>query len=178
MPASVVLLRGINVGGRNRIKMAELRQALEGAGLRRVRTYIQSGNIIADTTGGEEELSHRVEVAIEERWELAVSAIVRNAEEFVSLAREHPFASSDIDSKFLHVAFLDGVPAVAIDEVLSEEELAPDRFKLDGREVYLAYPRGSARSKLTYALLEKRLGLRATARNWNTVIRIASMIEQ
>ena len=91
------------------------------------------------------------------------------------IAAVHPLSTSDIDPRFLLVAFLDRAPSVDVAEAIDPSTYEPDRLLLRGREPYLRYPNGSGRSKLTNSLIEKRLGVRSTARNWNSVQQLAAL---
>lgn len=138
-----VLLRGINVGGRHTVPMAELRDLAASVGLGDRVTYIQSGNLVVDGELDEAALVGTLEPALEGRFGFPIPVVVRSAAELATIAAGHPFA--------------------------------PDRFLLDGREIYLEYPNGSARSKLSHSLLEQRLGVNATIRNWNTITKLVEL---
>jgi uncharacterized protein (DUF1697 family) len=171
----IALLRGINVGGRHKAPMAELRDLASGLGFGDVATYIQSGNLVFSSPLDEATAARDLERAIEHRFGFFVPVVMRSADELATVASKHPLERHSADPRFLMVAFLDVVPAVAIESVIDAADHAPDRFVGSGRDVYLAYPNGSARSKLTHALLQQRLGVRATIRNWNTVQKLVTM---
>ena len=175
----VALLRGINVGGRNRLSMADLREDLAAIGLRNVRTHIQSGNVVFDAgpAGDHEEATLTVAIAdvLAERHQLRVPVVVRPFDEIAIIARSHPDEHGDTPPNWLLVFVLDGqvVPA----ESPAHERFEPDRFVLGEREVYATYPDGSARSKLTIELFEKAFGVTATARNLTTLRKIVELGE-
>ena len=178
MSARVALLRAVNVGGRNRIPMAELRAALEAAGLRDVSIVLQSGNVVFDASGGEAAAATEIRSAIAEAFGLDVGVTVRTAAEMRRIVGANPFLADGEprDAVTLHVAFLDAQPAAATTAILDPDRSPPDAFEVRGREVYLSYPGGSGRSRLTLGYLEQTLGVQGTARNWRTVERLASML--
>ncbi len=174
----VALLRGINVGGRNRLPMAELRKTLGAIGLENVRTHIQSGNVVFDAGPADSEatLAAAIADAIDAQHRLRVPVVVRPLAEIADIARSHPHETGDTPPNWLLVFVLDGpvVPAESPDP----EHFEPDRFALGEREVYATYPNGSARSKLTIEVFEKAFGVTATARNLNTLRKIVELGER
>jgi len=175
MTTWIALLRGINVGGHHKVPMADLRAVVASLGYQDVATYIQSGNVVFATDGEESTIVGALEEAIESRFGFPVPVVLRTVTELAAISRHHPLATPASDPRRLMVAFLDRVPDVSVRGALDPEEFAPDRSALVGREVYLTYPNGSGRSKLNHALLERRLGVRATVRNWNTVAKLAAL---
>lgn len=172
----IALLRGINVGGKNRLPMADLRTLFEELGCEDVRTYIQSGNVVF--TAGPvpvEELPGRVERAIGERFDLRVPVILRSAAELEEAARANPFLEEGVEEKALHLMFLRDRPDPARVEGLDPERSPPDRFSVRGREVYLCCPNGVARTKLTTGYFDSRLDTVATVRNQRTVHKLLEM---
>lgn len=168
----VALLRGINVGGHNKLPMAELRSLAESIGLAAPVTYIQSGNLLFDHDGDEAGTVQRLEAAIEDRFGFTVPIVLRSSRQIRSAAAAHPFAAAGLDAKYLMVAFLDREPQ---GPPIDPNGYLPDRLATSGREVYLAYPNGIGRSKLDHTALERGLGVRATIRNWNTVQKLAAL---
>ena len=173
MTGWVALLRGINVGGRNVVPMAELRVLVERNGGGSVGSYIQSGNVLfTHEETDRAALARRLEDAVAAAFGVTSPVVLRTSAELARIAGSHPFGT---DTDRTHVAFLDRAP----DEpgALESVEAAPDLFELDGTEVYLRYPNGVHGSRLTGALLERRLGVRATIRNWRTVTRLAELAD-
>ena len=170
----VALLRGINVGRHRRISMADLRRVLENAGLDDVSTYLQSGNVLFMGKGPEARLASTLEQAIREELAPGVSVILRSKTELARIASTNPFERHDPAK--LHVTFLDTRPTAARARTLDPELAAPDEFRLRGRELYLHYPKGYGRSKLTNAYFEKQLRVVATTRNWRTVTTLAELV--
>lgn len=155
--------------------MADLRDLAATMGFDDPITYIQSGNLVVGGDLDERAIVGALEPALEARFGFSIPVVVRSAAELAVIAEDHPFGGADPDPRRLMVAFLDRPPSVDIGDVLDPSAFAPDRFRLLGREVYLQYPNGSGRSKLSHSLLEQRLGVRATIRNWNTVARLVEL---
>jgi uncharacterized protein (DUF1697 family) len=177
MTVWAIFLRGINVGGNKPIKMAELRETAETLGLTGVRTMLQSGNLLASADETDPAaLSGRLEAAIESRWSFHTDAIVRTLAQVRDSVDCNPFADRDgIDPRRLLVMFLVEAPAVAVSTDVDGVET--EEMVLDGRELYLHYPDGMGRSKVTGARLERALGVRGTARNLNTLARLIDAAE-
>lgn len=171
MSLVVALLRGVNVGAKQ-VSMPQLRAALQAAGFDQVTTYLNSGNVLLDP-GGTRDVGPAIERLISAETGLEVRVITRTSREMDTIARHHPFAGLGLDPRFLHVVFLDRAPeqGAAIDPDRSPQ----DRVEIAGREVYVAYGKGQGRSKLTLDHMERALGVTGTARNWNTVTKLAAM---
>jgi uncharacterized protein (DUF1697 family) len=165
----VVLLRGINLGSRNRIAMPELREALEEAGFEDVRTHLQSGNVVLTSTAKPESVARKCEKVIKERFGLEIPVVVRSRAQLAAVVKRNPLADVATEPKRYQVSFLSAkIPAKVVRELEAVAE--PDeRVVAIGREVYAWHPRTVARSKLWAKLAGKDLGVTATARNWATV---------
>jgi len=171
----VVLLRGVNVGGRNRLTMAALAQLLEAAGGAGVRTYVQSGNAVLSAGAAEArrlpaELARRLEVALG----LKVRVVLRTADELREVVRRNPFPEVAREPKRLHVAFLDEPPSPAAARALDPARSPPDAVVLRGRELYLWLPTGTAGTTNDY--LDRTLGAVSTIRNWRTVLALEALL--
>lgn len=177
MTTWVALLRGVNLGSHNKVAMAELRELAEELGFDAPATYLRSGNLVIDSGLSESALARALSDAIEERFGLHVPVICRSSQQLGQIASAHPFSSLGLDDRLLHVAFLDREPDEELDSMIDPADYLPDRLESDGREIYLAYPSGSGRSKLSQGLLESRLGVSVTARNWRTVTKLADMVD-
>jgi uncharacterized protein (DUF1697 family) len=175
----VALLRGVNVAGKNRIPMSELKSLLSSLGLQDVVTYIQSGNVVFRSPGGD---AHAVADDIEQRiakdFGVDVTVLLRTPAELKSVAGSNPFLSREADLSKLYVVFLSDRPAANGVAGLDPERSAPDEFSVRGREIYLHLPNGSGRSKLTIDYFERRLVVAATARNWNTLIKLVALTQR
>lgn len=167
----VLLLRGINVGGRNRLPMADLRALVVGLGHGDVRTHLQSGNVVCTGTGTTEDVARALSAAIRTELSRTVPVVARTAAQWASLAAANPFRVDEDDPTKLHVTFLAAPPdAVQVAGLEARaEEFAPDRFAVRGRDVFLHLPGGYAGTMLQNGLLERCLGREATTRNWRTV---------
>jgi uncharacterized protein (DUF1697 family) len=170
--AKVAFLRGINVGSRNRVSMAELREQLANAGFDDVRTYLQSGNIVLSSKASPASVARRCEEAIGERFGLEIAVVVRTRDELADVVRRNPLGDVAKDPKRYQVSFLDAEPDPALVDKLAEVAAASERFEVIGREIYAWHPAGVARSKLWTLLAGKGLGVTATARNWTTVEKV------
>lgn len=168
------LLRGINVGGRNKLPMRNLATIYESAGAENVRTYIQSGNVIYDaTTKTLKQLKTAVIDAIEARFGFRPPIITLDPRVLRNVLVAQPFA--DADTSHLYVAFLDALPKRENAAALSNERSPEDQFEIIGREVYLHLPNGAARTQLTTNHLDKVLETTSTIRNWKTVTTLAQL---
>jgi uncharacterized protein (DUF1697 family) len=169
MARHVVLLRGINIGARNRIAMPALREALEEAGFTGVQTYLQSGNVVLESRAGPETVRRKVEKLIEDRFGLEIAAVTRTKAELSAVVKRNPHAKVATNPKTYQVTFLERkLPAKVVREL---EQLAADgeQVVVAGREVYAWHPRTVARSELWAKLAGQGLGVTATSRNWTTV---------
>ena len=175
MTTLIALLRGVNVGGTGKIPMGELRSALSSLGLEDVATYIQSGNVFFRATGEAADIAAAIEKQIVDVFGLTTTVLVRTPAELRKIAAGNPFLERQADLSRLHVAFLDAAPSAAAVAGLDPERSPPDEFAVRGREIYLHYPNGSGRSKLTLDYLERRLGARGTVRNCKTVNKLIEL---
>ena len=175
-PRHVALLRGINVGGKHMLPMAELVRLFEEAGAADVRTYIQSGNVVFDASPvAAQRLVSTVADAIEEEFGFASCVVLRTGVEMKRAIAANPFLAKGADEKTLHVGFLERAPAKGGAAKLDPHRSPGDRFALSGREIYLHLPNGAARSKLTNAYFDSALGMTSTFRNWRTVNKLVEM---
>jgi uncharacterized protein (DUF1697 family) len=178
MPTFVALLRGINVGGKTMISMPALRSMLAAMGFEDVTTYIQSGNLVlSSSTGDAGELAVAIEERIAETFGLSTAVLMRTPAELTEIAGSNPFLGRETDPLKLHVVFLSDTPSATALKELDPKRSPPDEFSVRGREIYLHLPNGFGRSKLTIDYFEKRLGVRATARNWRTVNKLIELSE-
>ena len=173
----VALLRGVNVGGANRLPMAELRSTMAQLGFESVATYIQSGNVAFDASDelGEAILVDTIRSAIDERHGLTTPVVVRTAHELDLIVAAHRSVDNELDPKLVHVLFLDRPPAASVVGPLDPASFQPDSWTIDGRQISVRYPHGSARSKLTIEVFERAWAVTATARNLNTVRKLADL---
>jgi uncharacterized protein (DUF1697 family) len=156
------LLRAVNLGSRNRVAMAQLRRAMEDAGYDDVRTVIASGNVVFSR--GAKPSSRALESLIADAFGVRTTVIIRSAAQIRKLRAAKPFPGA------AYVAFLATRPR----STKSIEGI--DEFAVVGGDIVLHFPNGSAAAQLTGAVLEKKLGIDATVRNWNTVERLADLV--
>lgn len=176
MTTYVVLLRGINVGGQKKIKMADLRVWLETAGMQGVRTYIQSGNLVLDSSYSRQEVEQQVHQTLLEHtgWDIPVCA--RSAEQWQALVDALPYPEAAVETpQFIGVVFFHALPQADPTAGLKADEWLPEQFAHHQEELYLHLPGGFGRTKLTNNFWEKQAGVHATTRNWKTVLTLQSM---
>jgi len=164
----VALLRGVNLGARNKVPMAELRALLVNAGYGDVRTYIASGNVLLDGPSGRKRLGSDLERLVLDAFEVTTTVILRKPQELAAAVEAHPFD----DPSETHVAFLAERPVKAAAARLREFD---SDAVLAGAELYLRLPRGVHGSRLSNARIESLLGVAATLRNWRTVVALAEL---
>jgi uncharacterized protein (DUF1697 family) len=172
----VALLRGINVGGKNKVPMTDLIALFEEAGCERVSTFIASGNVLFSAS---ERIVKRLpvvlEAAIEGRFGFRVPVVLRSAAELRAVPATNPFLRAGADPAALHVAFLAAEPTPAAIAALDPRRSPPDEFVVRGREVFLKLPNGVARTKLSNAWFDVKLGTTSTVRNWRTVLKLVEL---
>jgi uncharacterized protein (DUF1697 family) len=174
----IVLLRGINLGARNRIAMPELRRVLSDAGYDDVRTYVQSGNVVLSSDEAPDELARECERVIEEAFGLDIDVVVRTRNELAKVVRRNPLGGVATNPKRYQVSFLSEKLDRAKLQELETLAVDPERFVAIGRELYAWHPAGVARSKLWARLAGKGLGVTATARNWTTVTSLLALADE
>ena len=173
----IVLLRGINLGARNRVSMPELRAALERDGFDDVQTYLQSGNVVLTSDASPEEVTERCRRRIARAFKLQIDVVTRTREQLAAVVKRDPLGKVASDPKRYQVSFLACELDAAILAELAELAVAPERLVAIGRELYAWHPRGVARSKLWARLADRRLGVPATARNWTTVTKLLELAD-
>ncbi|MFF3841393.1 DUF1697 domain-containing protein [Streptomyces sp. NPDC001930] len=176
------LLRGINVSGHRKVPMAELRPLLEGLGHTNVRTYLQSGNAVftTDSGAGEDELATALEDAIEERFGFRVDCLVRDGDYLAAVAEACPFPAAELEGKELHAIYYSGPADPERFAAIDREAYLPEDFALGDRVLYLYVPDGLGKSRLADVVSRPSVvkGLVATARNWNTVVKLIEMTKE
>lgn len=176
MARQVALFRGINVGGNNRVPMAELRAEFEALGFTNVASIIQSGNVVFD--GADEEATgDRIREAIRVRFDVDVPVLRRTATDFAATLAAHPFEPGAVEPKMHHVMFLAG-PAPADAAAQLGDHTPGAEYVIDDDAIHVRYPDGSARSKFTVDLVDRRLGGTASARNLPTCDKIAALLTE
>jgi len=178
MPVYISIVRGINLGGHNKLRMIELVDLMKNLGFRNVLHYIQSGNLLY--TGEEKDcraLSSEISEALNNKYRLDVPVITLKAESFLKMVSENPFTSNPFyDIKFMHMTFLGSLPLTLKANSLSDKSFLPDEFRISGQFIYLYCPGGYGRTKLSNSFFERELELTATTRNWKTVLALRDLL--
>jgi uncharacterized protein (DUF1697 family) len=172
-----VLLRGVNLGSRNRVAMPSLREELAAAGFEHVSTYLQSGNVVLSSAAPEQRLAGRVKRLLAERFELDVAVIVRTRDQLAEVVARDPLGEAAHDPKRYQVSFLERELDASVVDELAALATDAERLVAIGRELYAWHPDGVARSRLWAGLASRSLGVSATARNWSTVTTLLEMAD-
>jgi uncharacterized protein (DUF1697 family) len=174
------MLRAVNVGGHNKIKMDALRALYESLKFRDPQTYVQSGNVVFRT--GERDLNllaKRIQNGIARKFGCNPEVILRSTSELRDVIARNPFAKRrGIDPRKLLVTFLATDPGSEVREKVLQLKTDPEELRVDGRELYIYFPNGMARPKFSWAAIEKMLKIPGTGRNWNSVTKLLEIAEQ
>jgi uncharacterized protein (DUF1697 family) len=175
MPRHIALLRGINLGSRNRVSMPELRELLAGHGYKDVETLVQSGNVVFTSRMSPKRLERQLQEQIADGLGVDTPVVVRTRDELAQVVELNPLARVATEPKRYQVTFLIDDPEPDAVGRVEAADVAPERLVVAGREVYTWHPEGVQRSKAN-AAVQKHLGL-GTARNWNTVTKLLEMAD-
>jgi uncharacterized protein (DUF1697 family) len=175
MNRKIGILRGINVGGKRKILMTDLKSMCEELGLKKVTTYIQSGNLIFNSDKPNSELENELEKAITEKYGFDVPVIVRTEKELENSINNNPFFDKDADIKQLHLTFLKEKPSKENIEKALTFNYKSDKFKIDNKDAFIFCAGKYHESKLTNNFFEKQLKVGATTRNWKTVMKLSEL---
>ena len=182
MKIYIALLRGINVGGKNIIKMNELKKTFEAMGLLGVKTYIQSGNVLFKSGEEEETLKKKIENAIEEQFGFSTTVILRTSEELERIVLDCPFSEEEVleaesmsETESLYVALLTNTPSKEKIEYLNVYSSASDEYRIVGRDVFLLLRNSIRNSKLANNI--QKLEVPATVRNWRTINKLIALVK-
>lgn len=179
MKTYVAILRGINVSGRNLIKMTELKKMFEDLHFENVKTYIQSGNVAFSTKPeNDKALQERIHNAIQKTFSFDVPVIVLDEMELTRIQQHNPFLKNRSEDVLkLHVTFLGEEPEkVLVDKLKETGQFLPDEWSVEGKAIYLFCPTGYGNTKLNNNFFEKKLKVTATTRNWKTVNELVRMV--
>jgi len=176
MAAFIALLRAVNLPGHNKVGMADLRALLEKLGFEEPRSLLQSGNLVFGSEGRTSaQLESLLEAEAKKRLGLDTDFFVRSAREWKALMAANPFSDeAKRDPAHLVVLCLKAAPGRPALTALQAAIVGREVVATEGRQAYAVYPDGIGRSKLTAALIERKLGTRGTGRNWNTVLKLAA----
>ena len=178
MPRQIVLLRGINIGSRNRIAMGELREVLTNAGFADVRTYLQSGNVALTSDRKLDDVVGTVKRVIEDELGLDIAVIGRTRAQLAKVVEANPLRRIAKNPKLHQVSVLAASPNRDLIRRVEEAATPRERVVASGREIYAWHPDGAARSKLWALLAGERLGITATSRNWTTVTKLLALANE
>ena len=177
MPPQIVLLRGINLASQRRVAMGDLRELLEEAGYKDVRTHLQSGNVVLSSPLSPRRLETALERQLKKRFGFEVRVLVRTRAELKKVVERDPLGRVATNGSRYLVSFLSKRPPAKAARELESAEIAPEQVVVAGREIYAWHPTGVQRSKLVKLLADERLGVTATTRNWNTVRKLLELTE-
>lgn len=179
-PRAIGLLRAVNVGGRGIVRMSELTALMTQLGYVEPRTLLQSGNVVFGVRRGEADALRAAEARIQKGLQVHMSVqsevFVRTAGEWSEIIGRNPFpdqAAAD-PSHLLLMVLKQAPPSTAV-KALQASIAGPEVVHLVGRQLYMVYPDGMGRSKLTGTAIERALQTRGTARNWNTVLKLGAL---
>ena len=174
MTMYVALLRGVNVGGHNKLPMAALRSLADGCGFTEVRTYIQSGNVVFSSRLGAAKVGVKLHDAILAECGIDTRVVLRTAADLATVVVKNSFLARGVDERLLHVAFLYEQSRPTLDAV-DAAVYAPDELAVVDAHAYFHTPNGLGRSKLANETILRKLGILGTTRNWRTVTTLAEM---
>jgi uncharacterized protein (DUF1697 family) len=175
MPAYLALLRGINLAGRNKVPMAGLRQLAESLGHGDVATYIQSGNVILTAADNAGAVGNKISEAITKEFGYDVPVVVRTRQQLKKVVDDNPFAAQATDAGHLHMVFLAEKPKADKVKGLTGADWGDDEVVVKGTEAYLHLPNGYGRANLNNMVVEKKLDVVGTARNWRTTVKLLEL---
>ena len=179
MGVIVSMLRGVNLGPHRRMKMDALREVYESLGLTDVQTYVQSGNVVFRARERDlPKLAKRIEAAIEKKFGFRSDVILRTTAELRGIIARNPFATrTDVEPNKYLVTFLASDPGQELREKVLAIKADPEELHFDGSEMYIYFPNGLARPKLSVPAIEKVLKITGTGRNWNSVLKLLELAE-
>jgi uncharacterized protein (DUF1697 family) len=175
----VALMRGINVGGKNKLPMKDLAALFVEAGCQGVRTFIQSGNVVFTAEPGlASQIPALIAGQIEKRHGLRTPVVLRTLKQMGNVLGDNPFLKDGSPEETLHVMFLADVPDKRKIKDLDQGRSPPDSFIVKGSEIYLRLPNGAAKTKLTNAYFDSKLATVSTGRNWRTVTKLIELMKE
>lgn len=175
MDRKIAILRGINVGGNRKILMADLKSMFETLGVSNITTYIQSGNVIFESHAENRKLEDQIEKSIKEKFGFDVPVMVRTSKELNKLIKSNPFFTENSDINNLHLTFLKDIPTADNKQQTEAYNYEPDKFAIEGKEVFIFCEGKYHESKLTNNFFEKKLNVRTTTRNWKTILKLIDL---
>ena len=179
MTVIICMLRGVNVGGHNKIKMEELRALCGALKLRNACTFIQSGNVLFATSERDlEALAEKIQSAIERKFKFRPGIVLRTIDELREVIKKNPFSKyAESDPGRLLVTFLAADPGNAARKEALAVDTSPEVMRLVGREAYIYFPNGQGKQKMSWPKIERILKTTGTGRNWISVTKMLAMAE-
>lgn len=175
----ITLLRGINVSGQKLIKMSELKILFEDLGFTQVTTYIQSGNVVFKSKKRNlNDIEGEIQRGLKSKFNFDVQVFVITSDELENIISNNPFIKKNKEEAKLYVTFLSKIPDAEKLDVLSKFNFETEEYRVYRRNIFLHFPNGYGKAKLNNNLIEKKLGLFATTRNWNTMINLSEIINK
>lgn len=175
MKTYIILLRAVNVSGKNIIKMAELKKHLENNNFRNVKTYIQSGNIVLQSDHTAILVQQTITEIIKKEFQLGIQIFVLQEEQLDKIINENPFPS-DFPNNKVYVTFLETIPTLENTSAFQKLEIGEEQYKIIDHILYFYVPEGMSNSKLSNPFIESKLKLKATGRNLNTINKLKDML--
>ena len=176
METYIALLRGINVSGQKLIKMEQLRKVVGELPISNISTYIQSGNVIFDSSiDNFFQLEQLIASKILHHFGFEVTVIVTNLAELQDIVQQNPYSQAEVDSVQPYIVLLSQLPNPDAVSTLSAVDFGNDQWMLKGRTLYIFYAEGAGKTKLSNAVIERKLKVKATARNWKTVQKLIGL---
>ena len=173
MTKYVAFLRGINVGGKNKIKMETLGEVISALGFQNVKTYINSGNVIFETAEADDrKIAEKIERAIENEFGLKIKTMTRTISEIKEIVENNPFSGQFESDKDLHVFFLDEEIPTEKRELLLSNNNENEQYFVRNREIFCLLRVSVLDSLMGKDYIGKKLKISATARNWRTINKI------
>jgi uncharacterized protein (DUF1697 family) len=172
----IALLRGINLASHNRVPMPQLREHLAELGYGEVRTVVQSGNLVLESSASAKQLAADLQQAIAARFGVDTPVVLRTDAQLRKVVDDNPFPDAAADPKRYQVTFLESACPAAAAQTLRDADVAPERLHVAGREIYVWHVNGIQKSPAA-KLLERTLGRVGTARNWNTVLKLLELAQ-
>lgn len=178
MQQYICLLRGINVGGRRKVLMSDLKLLFQELGAREISHYIQSGNIIfKHKENNPEQLNQKISQQIKVQYQFEVPVVILKSKDVKNIIHENPFIKTSSVEQ-LHLVFLKDLPAKELVITLTQQDHAPDQFRIMEQAIFLRCEKKYSASKLNNQFFEKQLKITATTRNWKTVLRLNQMADE
>ncbi|HUH27633.1 DUF1697 domain-containing protein [Gelidibacter sp.] len=173
MPKLIALLKGINVGGHKKVAMAELRQLLTKEGLKNVQTYIQSGNVIFDSIDDVKKIEDRIQEVIYSHFGFEVLVIVKTRDEIQSVFSACPFSNEKKEKSYFII--FDKIPSIELIKEVSKIAYENEEFVIKEKCLYFYSPLGYGQAKFSLNAFERKLKVKGTARNYNTMVKLIAM---